>query len=76
MGLTRANDWGAGTKVRAWDNTAFGIRRLKMGAAISPDQQPDDLEHRYIVWRDSLPGRLKHRSHDLAFCESYLPNWQ
>lgn len=74
MGLTRANDWGAGKKVKAWDNTAFGIRRLKMGAAIAPDHQPDDLEQRYIAWRDSLPGHLKHRSHDLAFCESYLPN--
>jgi len=74
MGLTRANDWGAGRKVKAWDNTNFGLRRLKMGNAISPDQQPVDLEQRYLSWRESLPGILKYRSHDLAFCESYLPN--
>ncbi|MFN3662038.1 hypothetical protein [Yoonia sp.] len=74
MGLTRANDWGRGLRPRPWDDASFGIARLLMGEAVDPAQRPDDLERRYLDWRASLPGTVKYRSHDLSFCENYLPN--
>lgn len=74
FGLTRANDWGRARRAKAWDDVPFGMHRLKMGAAISQTLRPADLEARYLAWRDSLPGAVRERCHDLSFCENYLPN--
>ena len=75
FGLTRANDWNPRKdSVANPSNVRFGMKRLKMGQAISDEIRPSDLKKRYLDWRNSLPDLCRENSLDFSFCENYLPN--